>query len=155
MKSGRRTTVQVPYPTGLAQKSPKPPATTSNLEEMSSASQMRIWISEETLRLLDVDDRLFADDIVVRRVEDAPRRDEQAGDDRSDDEADRPEGDDAAENRDEKPRCLIHRPGFKEWRARLHSVDNRIAGVIQLVECQLPKLDVAGSSPVARSGKSL
>jgi hypothetical protein len=25
------------------------------------------------------------------------------------------------------------------------------AGVIQLVECQLPKLDVAGSSPVARS----
>ena len=24
------------------------------------------------------------------------------------------------------------------------------AGVIQLVECQLPKLDVAGSSPVAR-----
>ena len=26
-----------------------------------------------------------------------------------------------------------------------------IAGVIQLVECQLPKLDVAGSSPVARS----
>jgi hypothetical protein len=29
------------------------------------------------------------------------------------------------------------------------------AGVIQLVECQLPKLDVAGSSPVARSCKSL
>ena len=28
---------------------------------------------------------------------------------------------------------------------------NYIAGVIQLVECQLPKLDVAGSSPVARS----
>jgi imidazolonepropionase-like amidohydrolase len=28
---------------------------------------------------------------------------------------------------------------------------SRIAGVIQLVECQLPKLDVAGSSPVARS----
>ena len=28
---------------------------------------------------------------------------------------------------------------------------NRFAGVIQLVECQLPKLDVAGSSPVARS----
>src|SRR4029079_5863822 len=27
----------------------------------------------------------------------------------------------------------------------------RLAGVIQLVECQLPKLDVAGSSPVARS----
>jgi hypothetical protein len=27
-----------------------------------------------------------------------------------------------------------------------------VAGVIQLVECQLPKLDVAGSSPVARSG---
>jgi hypothetical protein len=26
-----------------------------------------------------------------------------------------------------------------------------VAGVIQLVECQLPKLDVAGSSPVARS----
>ena len=25
------------------------------------------------------------------------------------------------------------------------------AGVIQLVECQLPKLDVTGSSPVARS----
>ena len=32
---------------------------------------------------------------------------------------------------------------------RLH-----IAGVIQLVECQLPKLDVAGSSPVARSDTS-
>jgi hypothetical protein len=32
-------------------------------------------------------------------------------------------------------------------------IDNRssIAGVIQLVECQLPKLDVAGLSPVARS----
>ena len=29
------------------------------------------------------------------------------------------------------------------------------AGVIQLVECQLPKLDVAGSSPVARSAWSL
>lgn len=29
------------------------------------------------------------------------------------------------------------------------------AGVIQLVECQLPKLDVAGSSPVARSPHSL
>ena len=28
---------------------------------------------------------------------------------------------------------------------------HKIAGVIQLVECQLPKLDVAGSSPVARS----
>jgi hypothetical protein len=28
------------------------------------------------------------------------------------------------------------------------------AGVIQLVECQLPKLDVAGSSPVARSDPS-
>jgi hypothetical protein len=27
---------------------------------------------------------------------------------------------------------------------------NEVAGVIQLVECQLPKLDVAGSSPVAR-----
>ena len=27
----------------------------------------------------------------------------------------------------------------------------KFAGVIQLVECQLPKLDVAGSSPVARS----
>jgi hypothetical protein len=27
----------------------------------------------------------------------------------------------------------------------------KVAGVIQLVECQLPKLDVAGSSPVARS----
>jgi hypothetical protein len=27
---------------------------------------------------------------------------------------------------------------------------NVFAGVIQLVECQLPKLDVAGSSPVAR-----
>ena len=26
-----------------------------------------------------------------------------------------------------------------------------IAGVTQLVECQLPKLDVAGSNPVARS----
>src|SRR4030081_2382651 len=30
-------------------------------------------------------------------------------------------------------------------------ISNHIAGVIQLVECQLPKLDVAGSSPVARS----
>ena len=29
-----------------------------------------------------------------------------------------------------------------------------IAGVIQLVECQLPKLDVAGSSPVARSSSA-
>ena len=29
------------------------------------------------------------------------------------------------------------------------------AGVIQLVECQLPKLDVAGSSPVARSREVL
>ena len=28
------------------------------------------------------------------------------------------------------------------------------AGVIQLVECQLPKLDVAGSSPVARSAET-
>jgi hypothetical protein len=28
---------------------------------------------------------------------------------------------------------------------------SKVAGVIQLVECQLPKLDVAGSSPVARS----
>jgi hypothetical protein len=28
------------------------------------------------------------------------------------------------------------------------------AGVIQLVECQLPKLDVAGSSPVARSWRA-
>jgi hypothetical protein len=28
------------------------------------------------------------------------------------------------------------------------------AGVIQLVECQLPKLDVAGSSPVARSSRT-
>jgi hypothetical protein len=28
---------------------------------------------------------------------------------------------------------------------------NGRAGVIQLVECQLPKLDVAGSSPVSRS----
>ena len=26
-----------------------------------------------------------------------------------------------------------------------------VAGVTQLVECQLPKLNVAGSSPVARS----
>jgi hypothetical protein len=30
-------------------------------------------------------------------------------------------------------------------------VEAVLAGVIQLVECQLPKLDVAGSSPVARS----
>src|ERR1051326_3846066 len=29
----------------------------------------------------------------------------------------------------------------------------RFAGVIQLVECQLPKLDVVGSSPIARSLK--
>ncbi len=33
----------------------------------------------------------------------------------------------------------------------LHSALKSNAGVIQLVECQLPKLDVAGSSPVARS----
>ncbi len=30
-------------------------------------------------------------------------------------------------------------------------LSRKYAGVIQLVECQLPKLDVAGSSPVARS----
>ena len=29
-----------------------------------------------------------------------------------------------------------------------------LAGVTQLVECQLPKLNVAGSNPVARSSKS-
>jgi hypothetical protein len=34
-------------------------------------------------------------------------------------------------------------------------VDIGVAGVIQLVECQLPKLDVAGSSPVARSLKGI
>jgi hypothetical protein len=33
-------------------------------------------------------------------------------------------------------------------------VCSRDAGVIQLVECQLPKLDVAGSSPVARSARN-
>ena len=45
-------------------------------------------------------------------------------------------------------------------RMRFDAIDKRehgrpilvpLAGVIQLVECQLPKLDVAGSSPVARS----
>ena len=36
-------------------------------------------------------------------------------------------------------------PGDIEW------LVDESAGVIQLVECQLPKLDVAGSSPVARS----
>ena len=30
-----------------------------------------------------------------------------------------------------------------------------MAGITQLVECKLPKLDVAGSSPVARSRKRL
>ena len=35
-----------------------------------------------------------------------------------------------------------------------HYLPLHIAGVIQLVECQLPKLDVAGSSPVARSDTS-
>src|SRR5947209_19816411 len=40
---------------------------------------------------------------------------------------------------------------FSFLRARLNLVG--LAGVIQLVECQLPKLDVAGSSPVARSSK--
>ena len=38
----------------------------------------------------------------------------------------------------------VDRPG------RIAYLQNH-AGVIQLVECQLPKLDVAGSSPVARS----
>ena len=37
--------------------------------------------------------------------------------------------------------------------AILSGVAVQYAGVIQLVECQLPKLDVAGSSPVARSCK--
>ena len=32
-----------------------------------------------------------------------------------------------------------------------HAIYPGHAGIIQLVECQLPKLDVAGSSPVARS----
>ncbi len=36
-------------------------------------------------------------------------------------------------------------------RATLLEQQVSLAGVIQLVECQLPKLDVAGSSPVARS----
>ena len=35
---------------------------------------------------------------------------------------------------------------------RANGYFTQVAGVIQLVECQLPKLDVAGSSPVARSG---
>jgi transcriptional regulator with XRE-family HTH domain len=35
-----------------------------------------------------------------------------------------------------------------------HYLPLHIAGVIQLVECQLPKLDVAGSSPVARSDQT-
>ena len=30
-------------------------------------------------------------------------------------------------------------------------INSEKAGVAQLVECKLPKLDVAGSSPVARS----
>ena len=37
------------------------------------------------------------------------------------------------------------------WRRGKVDLPPRFAGVIQLVECQLPKLDVAGSSPVARS----
>ena len=40
---------------------------------------------------------------------------------------------------------------FAEGGVRRYSIEH--AGVIQLVECQLPKLDVAGSSPVARSGR--
>jgi hypothetical protein len=44
--------------------------------------------------------------------------------------------------------------GTLAWRLRWVRPAGKIgvlAGVIQLVECQLPKLDVAGSSPVARS----
>src|SRR4051794_31013184 len=40
-------------------------------------------------------------------------------------------------------------PAFRQPRQPVCCVV--VAGVIQLVECQLPKLDVAGSSPVARS----
>ena len=44
------------------------------------------------------------------------------------------------------------RPGFFIWiRCCVERSKTFWAGVIQLVECQLPKLDVAGSSPVARS----
>ena len=35
----------------------------------------------------------------------------------------------------------------------MYSVGN--AGIAQLVECQLPKLNVAGSNPVARSKRDL
>ncbi len=38
--------------------------------------------------------------------------------------------------------------------SRAPYVDEQHAGVIQLVECQLPKLDVVGSSPIARSRRS-
>jgi hypothetical protein len=45
--------------------------------------------------------------------------------------------------------------GFAPFRELICSVSCLVvAGVIQLVECQLPKLDVAGSSPVARSRNS-
>ena len=47
------------------------------------------------------------------------------------------------------------RPCLILGRARSFTELASTAGVIQLVECQLPKLDVAGSSPVARSVSSL
>ena len=44
---------------------------------------------------------------------------------------------------------LCH-PDKSGWMARV-LLNNENASVTQLVECQLPKLDVAGSNPVARS----
>jgi hypothetical protein len=51
---------------------------------------------------------------------------------------------------DARSRACFEEPVFSLGRA-LGKLLLVVAGVIQLVECQLPKLDVAGSSPVARS----
>ena len=50
-------------------------------------------------------------------------------------------------------RAYLGRPGATVilFGVRAQGILRGPAGVIQLVECQLPKLDVAGSSPVARS----
>ena len=54
------------------------------------------------------------------------------------------------------PRCRLRvncaeRPARSSGSGQRGSILSPDAGVLQLVECQLPKLDVAGSSPVARS----
>src|SRR5580658_5320511 len=43
--------------------------------------------------------------------------------------------------------------GSFDRRARRAVTGSGLAGLTQLVECQLPKLDVAGSNPVSRSEK--